>query len=683
MKFKTIKRKLTVTFIIIILLPMLTSSLVSNSILSETLKDAYNNSIKRSVDGVNSVINETYNGYEVFISQMVENSISKVATSPDKVNEVKKELAGITKSNPKILNAYIATENKAMYIYPETELPKDYDPTVKSWYKTTLENNNAVVWQDAYKDIATGKMVVTATKTIFDDAGKPIGVAGIDVDITHIANLFKNTKIENTGEILLLDRTGIAISANTKEFIGKNLNPERVNVNADTKDQKFDNAFKDASEVTWMKAVMAGKSELSKAKLDGKSRFVYYLTNEKSGWKLIGVLDTKEVYQKILLVVSILVGLLIVFIIGSLVIGLKVSKTLTNPINHLKEAMEKGESGDLTVVTHISTGDELGDLGRRFTNMIGSVKDLVLSVKSSAAQVLEFSQNLTNRADEVALSSDEIARVIDEISSGTQEQAMATEKASFIATEFNQNLSEIKQFNETIITESSDMESNNETAMLSVSDLKNKNSLTISGVSQISQNIEELVKETENIGVILNTILGISSQTNLLALNAAIEAARAGESGRGFAVVAEEVRKLAEQSATSAENIKTIITRVIDTTKSAASSMTSIKENVNEQSTAVKITEESFDKLNNSIQSIMSTIGSMSSNIEAMLSKSSSLTENIYSISAVAEQSAAASQEVNASAANQLNDIQTVKAQSKELYELAQNLDNLIEKFKV
>lgn len=82
-----------------------------------------------------------------------------------------------------------------MYLFPETTLPEGYNPTVKSWYKNTISDDK-VLWQDAYKDIATGKMVVTATKKILDDSGKPIGVAGIDVDITNIAELFSNTKIE-------------------------------------------------------------------------------------------------------------------------------------------------------------------------------------------------------------------------------------------------------------------------------------------------------------------------------------------------------------------------------------------------------------------------------------------------------------------------------------------------------
>ncbi|WP_160676036.1 methyl-accepting chemotaxis protein [Clostridium sp. C8-1-8] len=682
MKFNTIKKKLIFAFILIILLPMCTTGIISNVIMYNNLKTSYTNSIEKSLTGVNNVIDETYTGYEATLSQITENSIAKLSLSNPNGAIVKKELNGIIKSNPRILNAYIATEDKSMYIFPETELPKGYDPTAKSWYKDTISKDD-ILWQDAYKDIATGKMVVTATKKIFDGSGKAIGVAGVDIDITNIAELFNNTQIEKTGEILLMDKTGVVIATKNKNLLEKNLNPDRVNTNADTKDQKMENAFKNKSEVSWMKDVMTGNNKLEQTKFLGSDKFIYSMTNKKSGWKLTGMIDTSEVYSKIRSTVLILTGVFLIFIAAALFIGLRISRGLTNPINQLKEAMKKGEAGDLTIVTSINTSDELGELGRRFSNMVDSVKDLVLSVKGSAINVLNFSENLTKRAEEVTTSSEEIARVIDEIAKGGQEQSYEVEKASQVTVEFNNSLSQIKEYNNNINIESKEMEASSIKTMAAFKELKTKNESTINGVSQISESIVVLAKETEDIGQILSTILSISSQTNLLALNAAIEAARAGESGRGFAVVAEEVRLLAEQSGASAENIRNIVTRVIETTKAAEVNMGNIKKDVENQNYAVETTEQSFVSLNNSIENIIEKITAMNESIEGMLANSSILTSNIHNISFVSEQSAAATEEVNASVANQLNDIQNVKAQADELYILAQTLEKLIEKFKV
>jgi methyl-accepting chemotaxis protein len=682
MKIKTIHKKLVTTFLLIIIVPMCTTAIISNVILYNSLKDSYVSSLEKYVTGVSNVIDENYNAYEVALAQLTENSIAKDALSNPKGDLVEKELSGIIKSNPKILNVYVATKNKNMHIFPKTSLPEGYDPTVRSWYKDTISNNE-VLWQDAYKDIATGKMVVTATKTILDDSGKPIGVAGIDIDITNIAQLFTNTKIEETGEIILVDRTGVVLATKNKNLSEKNLNPNRVNTNADTKDEKIENAFNDKTEVPWMKPIMDEKTYSIQTKFLGTNKFIHSLSNEKSGWTLIGMLDTSEVYSKILSLVLILSALFFLFIVAALIVGLRVSKNITGPINQLKEAMKKGEAGDLTVLTKIDSSDELGELGKRFSNMLASFKNLVLSIKGSSVNVLNFSENLTRQADEVTSSSEEISRVIDEISRGVQQQASETDKASEIATEFSNSLSKIREYSGEINIESQEMETSSEKTMHAFKELKTKNESTINGVSQIAESIGVLVKETEDIGQILSTILNISTQTNLLALNAAIEAARAGESGKGFAVVAEEVRKLAEQSGSSAENIRNIVTRVIDTTKTTAVNMDNIKLNVENQSSAVSLTEHSFVKLNTSIESIIEKIVSMNESIEVMSANSDLLTSNIHNISAVSEQSAAAAEEVNASAANQLNDIQNVKTQANELYNLAQTLDILIEKFKV
>ncbi|EHJ00285.1 methyl-accepting chemotaxis sensory transducer with Cache sensor [Clostridium sp. DL-VIII] len=682
MKFKSIKKRLSVTFLLIILVPMCTAGIISNIILYNNLKASYVSSIDKSIEGVNNVIDQTYNSYEAELSQITENSIAKAALANPNGDVVKKELKGIVKSNPQILNVYIATNNKNMYIYPETTLPEGYDPTGKSWYKDSISSSK-VLWQDAYKDLATGKTVVTATKQILDDAGNPIGVAGIDIDIENIAQLFNNTKIENTGEILLMDKTGIVLATKNQELSGENLNPDRVNTNVDTQDQKVENAFKDKSEVSWVKSILENKSNFMQDKFNGKNKFIYSLNNEKSGWKLIGMIDTSEVYSKIISNAVILIGFSLLFIIAALGVGISISKNLTNHINHLKEAMKKGEAGDLRVVTNINSSDELGELGKRFSNMIDSVKSLVISVKDSADHVLDFSKDLTKQAEEVTTSSEEISRVIDEISKGVQEQASEIDRASDIATEFNNNLSKIKEYNSKITTESHEMEVSSERTMDAFKELKTKNESTINGVSQISESIGVLVKETEDIGQILSTISNISSQTNLLALNAAIEAARAGESGKGFAVVAEEVRVLAEQSGSSAEHIRNIINKVIETTKTAAVNMDNIRSDVENQNSAVSITEQSFEKLNKSIASIIEKISSMNENIESMLVNSNLLTSNIQNISCVSEQSAASTEEVNASVANQLNDIQNVKTQADELHNLAQKLEALIEKFEV
>ena len=682
MGFSSIKKKLVFIFSLIILIPMLTTGFVSNMILYKTLSNSYTEQLNTTVGNISSIIDENYSGYEAILSQLTENSIAKSSAVIDAAT-VKKELNGFINANNQILNVYIATKNKNMYIYPETELPEGYDPTGKSWYKESLTNNGAILWQDAYTDVATGNTVVTATKEIKDEASNQIGVAGIDIDISNLSSLFSDTNIEKTGEVILLDKTGMILASKREDLLGKNLNPNRIDINEDTKDQVVENAFTNPEEAAWVGKLIDKETSSFEANVFGADKFIYSLRNDKTGWVLIGMIDKKEVYSEIMSMMMTLIGLFAAFIIVALIIGIYVSKSLTNPIKTLKESMEKGEQGDLTAVAHIKSKDELGELGTRFTNMLASVKNLVHTVKLSSNNVVSVSEDLTTKANDVSSISEEIAKVMDELSLGIQNQAEETEKASQISVEFNENLSKVKDYSNKIAQESETMESSNIEAKNAVLELKSKNENTISGMSYIEDSINTLVKETKNIEQILSTILDISSQTNLLALNAAIEAARAGESGRGFAVVAEEVRKLAEQSGNSAENIREIITTIVDTTKVASGNMDNIKEDLQKQSSAVSLTETSFDKLNSAIDNIVDKLSGMNDSIEIMTNNSILLTTNIQNISAVSEQSSAATQEVNASIMNQLNDIQNVKNQANELYELARDLDVHIEKFKI
>ncbi|CBH20162.1 Membrane associated methyl-accepting chemotaxis protein (With HAMP domain) [Acetoanaerobium sticklandii] len=682
MGFSSIKKKLVFIFSLIILIPMLTTGFVSNMILYKTLSNSYTEQLNTTVGNISSIIDENYSGYEAILSQLTENSIAK-SSAVIEADIVKKELNGFINANNEILNVYIATKNKNMYIYPETELPEGYDPTGKSWYKESLTNSGAILWQDAYTDVATGNTVVTATKEIKDEASNQIGVAGIDIDISNLSSLFSDTNIEKTGEVILLDKTGMILASKREDLLGKNLNPNRIDTDEDTKDQVVENAFTNPEEADWVGELIDKETSSFEANVFGTDKFIYSLRNDKTGWVLIGMIDKKEVYSEIMSMMMTLIGLFAAFIIVALIIGIYVSKSLTNPIKTLKESMEKGEQGDLTAVAHIKSKDELGELGTRFTNMLASVKNLVYTVKLSSNNVVNVSEDLTTKANDVSSISEEIAKVMDELSLGIQNQAEETEKASQISVEFNENLSKVKDYSNKIAQESETMETSNIEAKNAVLELKSKNENTISGMSYIEDSINTLVKETKNIEQILSTILDISSQTNLLALNAAIEAARAGESGRGFAVVAEEVRKLAEQSGNSAENIREIITTIVDTTKVASGNMDNIKEDLQKQSSAVSLTETSFDKLNSAIDNIVDKLSGMNDSIEIMTNNSILLTTNIQNISAVSEQSSAATQEVNASIMNQLNDIQNVKNQANELYELARDLDVHIEKFKI
>lgn len=682
MKRNSIRQRLVVTFVSVVVFPIILISIFSSIAAYNSSKNNCKDSISYKIDEVNSVISEFYSGKEQLLSQIAEDSVIKNCISnPDKSN-VKKELDSIAKSNSKIMTVYVATieGNTIMSMADNMDLDARNFP----WFKDSMENGDKVLWLDPYKDLNTGKFVISELKQVKDDSGKAVGVVGIDLDLSSALDKFKDLKFGKSGEIFITDKSGIIIFSNTSNFIGKNINPDRVNKkDINGNDEKFENIFKDKKEVEWIKPLINNKHELMYQTFNGKEKLLYSNHNAKCDWKIIGMLDKREVLDGLIKNIFAIVVITTVFMIISIFLSKSLYKHIIEPLNSLMKSMSECAQGDLTGDTKIHSNDEFGKLGNSFTDMVCKLKEIVQIVKQAADNIFDSSHHLTEQSSSVVNSATEIASAMDEISKGVQRQAIEAQGAAEITSVFNNSLNELSNYKKELNDETKKIENHNIEVINAVEDLRGKNQLTISAVTNTSVIIENLLKQTENIGEILNTIVNIAEQTNLLALNAAIESARAGEYGKGFAVVAEEVRALSEQSSMQAEGIRQIINNIKTTTIEAVNNMNNIRKNVDSQSSAVVITVESFKELDGSVGTIIELINSFDRKINEMVDKSNSLSESIRSISSVSEQSAASSEEVAANVTSQLQGINLVKDHVNKLSSLSQNLQTSVEKFKV
>ncbi|MEO7719111.1 MAG: methyl-accepting chemotaxis protein [Capsulimonas sp.] len=367
----------------------------------------------------------------------------------------------------------------------------------------------------------------------------------------------------------------------------------------------------------------------------------------------------------------------------------------TGCISSLTNAVQAMEHGDLTVPAvsttqplEITSKDEFGVMAGTFNGMLSNVQSMIGSFAKSQQAIIALVRNLQHSAAHLASTSTTLASTaeqvgagIEEISATTQEVAHASEQSAIGASEVAQGSSAQARALADSTAKIQDLASSaqmiakeagaaadaaDEANQAATSGVKAVNE-TVAGMAAIqrkvahsAETIQSLDEASQQIGGILGIIEGIAEQTNLLALNAAIEAARAGDSGRGFAVVAEEVRKLAERSASATKEIAVLVQTVRQHTAGAVSAM---DDGTREVAKGAMLAEEAgsslaqiqlvIDKVASRVQEINATTGRMSAT-------SANVAKSIADVAAIVEQSSAVAEEMSSCAEEVSASVQTV-----------------------
>ncbi|CDQ38963.1 MULTISPECIES: methyl-accepting chemotaxis protein [Virgibacillus] len=365
-----------------------------------------------------------------------------------------------------------------------------------------------------------------------------------------------------------------------------------------------------------------------------------------------------------------------------IVIAYLTSRTITRPLQHLKERMNLIAAGDLHhEPLETKSKDELGQLMIATNTMNENLQDLLHRVKRVSDTVNEQSDALKQAANEVQQGTEQVAETMQELATGSESQASHAGDLAGVMNEFNTSIQEVNTKSESIESASMDILQQAEGGQKVMTTTKQQMKTIDQLVQTAVRRVQGLDSQSQQISHLVTVISEIAEQTNLLALNAAIEAARAGEHGKGFSVVADEVRKLAEQVSSSLQDITNVVGNIQSETNQVATSLREGYSEVQEGTKQMETTGETFHSIHSSVKTMTASISTVKNHLARISTKSKDMNGSIGEIAAISEESAAGVEQTSASTQQTSSSMQEVTANAEQLASLADELNELMKRF--
>lgn len=582
-------------------------------------------------------------------------------------NSIKSDVSSKTLSNKSISNIYIfANYGKGIYTgssklddsayetFSGTDEAKSYDSSKSAWVSSHPFLDSQGI--SSY-GVSFVRQVVATSK-------KPVGYIFMDLDKTYVTEPVSNLNLGKNSIVALIAPDGGEIVA------GPDLTVE------DGKTYFSDKEF-------YTKAVNSEETTgYEYVKYNGKRQlFIYAKTDE--GFLICAtvpesVITAKAGTIKIITITAVIIAFGVAILVGG-VLAMNISAVIRKIMGELSKASE----GDLTVQVDIDRKDEFGTLANGINNMIARMKGLIEETIDVSGKVDGSAGMVTDNAQSLLDATRDITDSISGIEKGIVQQANDSESCMKQMDVLSDKINVVSENSGKIADIAEGTREIVHTGIQTIDELNSNAKDTVNITNAVITGIETLEQSSKSISKIIGVINEIADQTTLLSLNASIEAARAGEAGRGFAVVADEIRKLADQSVDSVNQIRSIVDDITARTKDTVTTAKQAEQVVAVQEESLKNTMIVFNDIQSQVGELITNLGHITTGVEDIAQTKVMTIESIENISAVSQETAAAAEEVTDTADRQMQSVEDLNRAAQSLNENAAALSEAINLFKI